>query len=105
MFLAILFLILIPSEDGLFLAPPALIGISSWTIAPFALMFGFVHFHKYSTLNCFRIVLVAIIEIALILPSYGLFTCIVGHVLWDAFWLMPMIINLIRIQAVDSART
>jgi hypothetical protein len=83
--LILLFFIEIPSEDGIFLAPPILLGINGWTITLFSFFFGFAHFHKYSTINCLRIVFAAILEIVFILPKYGLLTCIVGHILFDLF--------------------
>jgi hypothetical protein len=76
-------LILIPSEDGIFLALLSLIGINVQTATLFALLFGFAHFWRYSTLNCLRIAFSAILIIVFILPQHGLLTCIVGHVLYD----------------------
>lgn len=94
--LSLLFLILIPSEDGIFLALLALIGINVQTTILFALLFGFAHFWQYSTLNCLRIACSAILTIVFILPQYGLLTCIVGHVLYDLFCLREMIYVLVR---------
>jgi hypothetical protein len=79
------FLIEIPSEDGLFFAPPALLGINVWTTVGFALLFGFAHFYKYSAIQCLSIAAAAILNITFILPKYGLLTCMVGHVLFDIF--------------------
>jgi hypothetical protein len=80
-----LYSILIPSEDGIFLALLPLIGINFQTATLFALFFGFAHFWRYSTLNCLRIAFSAILTIVFILPKYGLLTCIVGHILYDLF--------------------
>ncbi len=88
--------ILIPSEDGIFLALLALIGINAQTATLFAFLFGFAHFWRYSTLNCLRIALSAILTIVFILPQYGLLTCIVGHVLYDLFCLSEPLYALLR---------
>jgi hypothetical protein len=88
-----LFFISIPSEDGIFLAPPILLGINNWTIILFAFLFGFVHFPQYSTINCLRIVFTAMLEIVFILPKYGLLTCIVGHIIFDLFCFYAIIIK------------
>lgn len=91
-----LFFISIPSEDGIFLAPPSLLGINGWTTTLFAFLFGFVHFNQYSTINCLRIVFTAILEIVFILPEYGLLTCIVGHILFDIFCFSAIIIKFLQ---------
>jgi hypothetical protein len=95
LFSVVMFLVLIPWEDGFFFAPVALLGTNSLTIVLFAFLFGFAHFRQYSTINCLRIVLAAIPQIGLILPQYGLLVCITGHLIWDMFCLMPSIIALI----------
>jgi hypothetical protein len=94
--LSLLFFILIPSEDGIFLALLALIGINIQTTILFALLFGFAHFWRYSTLNCLRIAFSAILTIVFILPQYGLLTCIIGHILYDLFCLSEVIYDLVR---------
>jgi hypothetical protein len=96
LFLSALFLLIIPSEDGLFLAPPALLGLNGGTTILFALLFGFAHWQKYSTLNCLRIVGVTILQIIFILPQYGLLTCMVGHVLFDLLLLRATVVALVR---------
>lgn len=93
LYLISFFFISIPSEDGIFLAPPILLGINGWTITLFSFLFGFVHFYKYSTINCLRIVFAAILEIVFILPRYGLLTCILGHILFDLFCFYAIIVN------------
>lgn len=95
LFSILLFLVLIPWEDGLFFAPAALLGINSLTIILFAFLFGFAHFRQYSMINCLRITLAAIPKIGLILPKYGLLDCIAGHLIWDMFCMMPSVVILI----------
>lgn len=83
----------IPSEDGFFFAPAALLGINPITATLFAFAFGFAHSWKYSVLNCLRISLSAFLIILVILPTYGLMTCIIGHILYDvSVGIIPLII-------------
>jgi hypothetical protein len=73
----------VPAEDGFCLAPPALIGINTITALGFALIFALFHFHKYSAINCLRLMLHQLLIILIILPKYGLLTCIGGHLIYD----------------------
>lgn len=87
------FLFTIPAEDGVFLAPLYFIGINVPTAIVFALVFGFAHV-RYSVGNCLQITASTILIIFLILPNYGLLTCIAGHVLYDLFCMAPGLILL-----------
>jgi hypothetical protein len=79
----------IPSEDGIFLVLPYFMGINGLTVAVFSLLFGFAHFKKYSVLNCLTIAFSTVFVILFILINYGLLTCIIGHILYDLFFLIP----------------
>lgn len=107
--LILFFFIEIPSEDGIFLAPPVFLGINGWTVTLFSFFFGFAHFHKYSTINCLRIVFAAILEIVFILPKYGLLTCMAGHILYDLFCfgiiISPKIFATLIVQAREYLRS
>jgi hypothetical protein len=81
--LCLFFLVEIPAEDGLCLVPPALLGINGITALIFAFIFAVLHFHKYSAANCLRLMLNELLVILIILPQYGLLTCMAGHVMYD----------------------
>ncbi|MBW4550573.1 MAG: hypothetical protein KME35_05610 [Aphanocapsa sp. GSE-SYN-MK-11-07L] len=102
------FLVEIPAEDGLCLVPPALIGINALTSLGFGFIFAFLHFHKYSAVNCLRLMLQEVLIILVILPQYGLLTCIVGHLFFDLLLPTDTIFKMrqsVKLRSNSSRRT
>ena len=92
----LMFLFEIPAEDGVFLAPLYFMGMINLPAAMVsALAFSFAHC-RYSVFNCLQLTAATVLIILLILPEYGLLTCIVGHVLLDLLLMAPTLMIIIK---------
>jgi TPR repeat protein len=72
----------VPSEDGLFLVPVLMVGIHPVSAAVATLLFGLAHYPKYRLWHCLLIACVYF-PVALWVLPHGIWTCVVGHFLWD----------------------
>lgn len=77
----------VATEDGLVLAPLTWLGINPLTAMMTTLVFGLAHYPKYSLRICLYLALGYTAMALLVLPWAGLWSVVVGHVLWDV-WLL-----------------
>jgi len=75
-------LLLVPGEDGLFLVPLLLVGITWWTALPVALLFGLAHSRTFSWEQSSVKAVCTYIACLLVLP-HGVLNVVVGHLLLD----------------------
>jgi hypothetical protein len=72
----------VPSEDGLFLVPVLMVGLHPVSAAIATLLFGLAHYPKYRLWHCLLIACMYFPVAFWVLP-HGIWTCVVGHFLWD----------------------
>lgn len=77
----------VATEDGMVLAPLAWLGINPFTVVATTLVFGLAHYPKYSLQICLYLTVGYTAMALLVLPWAGLWSVVVGHVLWDV-WLL-----------------
>lgn len=80
-------IVLVTTEDGLVLAPLAWLGITPLTAVSMALLFGLLHYPKYSPRICLYLTTIYTAIALLVLPWAGLWAVTTGHVLWDVLLL------------------
>ncbi|MEM9453882.1 MAG: hypothetical protein AAGF11_06865 [Myxococcota bacterium] len=80
-------IVLVTTEDGLVLAPLAWLGITPLTAVSMALLFGLLHYPKYSPRICLYLTATYTTIALLVLPWAGLWAVTTGHVIWDVLLL------------------
>jgi hypothetical protein len=73
----------VATEDGAFLAPLVWLGVTPWTAALAGVAFGMAHYPSFSARACVLKGLEHAAIALLLLPWAGVWSIVVGHVLWD----------------------
>jgi hypothetical protein len=73
----------VATEDGAFLAPLLWLGVTPWGAALAGALFGLAHYPAFSARACLRKGFEQTMLALLLLPWAGLWSIVVGHVVWD----------------------
>jgi hypothetical protein len=74
----------VATEDGAFLAPLLWLGVTPWSAALAGALFGLAHYPSFRARACALKGLEHAFIALLLLPFAGLWSIVVGHIVWDA---------------------
>jgi hypothetical protein len=74
----------VATEDGAFLAPLLWLGVTPWSAALAGALFGLAHYPSFCARACALKGLEHTFIALLLLPFAGLWSIVVGHIVWDA---------------------
>lgn len=73
----------VATEDGAILAPLLWIGVTPWSAALAGAVFGLAHYPSFSARACLVKAIEYMLVAMVLLPWAGLWSIVLGHVLWD----------------------
>jgi hypothetical protein len=74
----------VATEDAAFLAPLLWLGVTPWTAAVAGALFGLAHYPSFTARSCALKAIEYGLIAWLVLPWAGLWSIVIGHILWDA---------------------
>jgi TPR repeat protein len=77
-------LALVAAEDGLLLVPLSWLGINPWTALLAGVAFGWLHHPSFGWRMCVAKGVTYFVATLTLLPAFGLWTLVLGHVVFDA---------------------